>query len=103
MKKLHVILIRASVLAAFIALSTVPASADTFFYNSGLFNQFDRPNAGTPPTTLSGTLVPFNVQKFTVSISGSYAFTLTVDFNDFVPFMVLYEVGFDAANPLSAP
>jgi len=101
MKKLNVTLIRASVLAAFIALSATPALADTFTYSSGLFNVFDRPNAGTPPTTLSGTIVPFNAQGFMVSISGPYSFTLTAIFNDFVPFLVLYENSFDPSTPLS--
>lgn len=86
---------------AFIALSAAPASADTFTYFSGLFGGFDRPNAGTPPTTLSGTIVPFNRQRFMVSIDGPYSFTLTADFNDFVPFMVLYENSFDESTPLS--
>jgi|SRR5688572_23756694 len=101
MKKLHMTLIRASVLAAFIALSAAPASADTFTYSSGLFGGFDRPNAGAPPTTLSGTIVPFNAQMFMVSIDGPYAFTLTAVFNDFVPFLVLYENTFDPSTPLS--
>ena len=101
MKKLNVTLIRASVLAAFIALSAAPASADTFTYFSGLFGGFDRPNAGTPPTTLSGTIVPFNAQKFVVSIDGPYTFTLTADLNAFVPFLVLYENSFDASTPLN--
>src|SRR5215218_9152281 len=92
-KKLNVKLIKGSVIAVFIALSAAPASADTFTYSSGLFGGFDRPNAGTPPTTLSGTIVPFNAQMFMVSISGSYSFTLT---SDFAPFLVLYENSFDA-------
>lgn len=101
MKKLNVALLRASILAACIALSAAPASADTFTYSSGLFGGFDRPNAGTPPTTLSGTIVPFNAQGFMVSVSGSYSFTLTALFNDFVPFMVLYENSFDDSTPLT--
>ena len=98
MKKLDATLIRASVLAAFIALSAAPASADTFTYFSGLFGGFDRPNAGAPPTTLSGTVVPFNAQMFMVSLDGPYVFTLTADF---VPFLVLYENSFDSLTPLS--
>jgi len=94
-------LIRASVLAAFVALSAAPASADTFTYFSGLFGGFDRPNAGAPPTTLSGTIVPFNAQMFTVSIAGQYSFTLSADFHDFSPFLVLYEDNFDPSTPLS--
>jgi len=102
MKKLNVTLIRASVLAAFLALSATPASADTFIYSSGLFGGFDRPNAGTPPTTLSGTIAPFNAQMFMVSISGPYSFTLTpIAGSDFVPFLVLYENSFDPLTPLS--
>ena len=101
MKKLNVSLIRVSVLASFIALFATPTFADTFTYSSGLFGGFNRPNAGTPPTTLSGTIVPFNAQMFTVSINGPYSFTLTSVFNDFVPFMVLYENQFDASTPLS--
>ena len=98
MKKLNVTLIRASVLAALIVLSAAPASADTFTYFSGLFGGFDRPSAGTPPTTLSGTIVPFNAQMFMVSIDGPYSFTLTANF---APFLVLYENSFDASAPLS--
>src|SRR5215216_2846467 len=98
MKKLNITLIRASLLAAFIALSAAPASADTFTYSSGLFGGFDRPNAGTPPTTLSGTIVPFNAQMFMVSLDGPYTFTLTADF---APFLVLYENTFDPLTPLS--
>jgi len=94
-------LIRASLLATLFALSATPASADTFTYMSGLFGGFDRPNAGAPPTTLSGTIVPFNAQMFEVSIDGSYSFTLTAVFNDFSPFLVLYENNFDESNPLS--
>lgn len=101
MKKLTVMLMRASVFATFIALSAPPAPADTFTYSSGLFGGFDRPNAGTPPTTLSGTIVPFNAQMFMVSADGSYSFTLTSLFNDFVPFLVLYETSFDPSAPLS--
>lgn len=98
MKKLNTTLIRASVLAALIALSAAPASADTFTYFSGLFGGFDRPNAGSPPTTLSGTIVAFNAQMFMVSLDGPYVFTLTADF---IPFMVLYENTFDPETPLS--
>ena len=101
MKKLNATLIRASVLAFLITLSATPASADTFTYTSGLFGGFDRPNAGNPPTTLSGTIVPFNAQMFTVSVNGPYSFTLTAVFNDFDPFLVLYENSFDASTPLS--
>ncbi|HET6851465.1 MAG TPA: PEP-CTERM sorting domain-containing protein [Pyrinomonadaceae bacterium] len=101
MKKLNVNLIRASVLAALIALSAMPASADTFSYSSGLFGGFDRPNAGVPPTSLSGIIVPFNAQGFMVSLDGTYNFTLTADLNSFVPVLVLYENSFDASTPLS--
>jgi PEP-CTERM motif len=101
MQKLNVTLIRASVLAAFMALSAAPAAADTFTYMSGLFGGFDRPNAGTPPTTLSGTIVPFNAQGFMVSVSGPYSFTLTADLNNFGPFLVLYENSFDSSTPLT--
>ena len=101
MKKLNVTLIRASVLTAFIALSATPAPADTFTYFSGLFGGFNRPNAGAPPTTLSGIVVPFNAQMFMVSIDGTYNFTLTADFNDFVPVLALYENSFDPSTPLS--
>ena len=101
MKKLNVTLIRASVLTAFIALSAATASADTFTYSSGLFGGFNRPNAGVPPTTLSGIVVPFNAQMFMVSIDGTYNFTLTADFNNFVPVLVLYENSFDPSAPLS--
>ena len=62
MKKLNVTVIRASVLTVFIALSATHASADTFTYSSVLFGGFNRPDAGVPPTTLSGT--------------GTYNFTL---------------------------
>src|SRR5688500_7219562 len=81
MKKLNTTLITASVLTALIALSAVPASADTFTSSSGLFGGFDRPNAGVPPTTLSGIIVPFNAQMFMVSLDGTYNFTLTALFN----------------------
>ena len=101
MKNLNVTLIRASLLTAFIALSATPATADTFTYSSGLFGGFDRPNAGVPPTTLSGIIVPFNAQKFMVSIDGIYNFTLTAVFNDFVPVLVLYENSFDPSTPLT--
>lgn len=101
MKKLNVTLIRASLLTLFIALSATPTPADTFTYTSGLFGGFDRPNAGVPPTTLSGIIVPFNAQKFMVSIDGTYNFTLTAVFNDFVPVLVLYENSFDPSTPLS--
>lgn len=101
MKKLNVTLLRASLLTAFILLSATPAPADTFTYASGLFGGFDRPNAGVPPTTLSGIIVPFNAQKFTVSLDGTYNFTLTAVFNDFVPVLVLYENSFDPSTPLS--
>ena len=101
MKKLNVPLIKASVLMAFIALSATPASAETFTYFSGLFGGFNRPDAGVPPTTLSGIIVPFNAQTFMVSIDGTYNFTLTADFNDFVPVLVLYENSFDPSTPLS--
>ncbi len=101
MKKLNITLIRASVLTAFIALSATPASADTFTYFSGLFGGFNRPDAGVPPTTLSGIIVPFNAQMFMVSLDGTYNFTLTADFNDFVPVLVLYENTFDPSTPLS--
>ncbi|HSE22121.1 MAG TPA: hypothetical protein VLB68_10695 [Pyrinomonadaceae bacterium] len=74
MKKLSITVIRASVLTAFIALSAATASADTFTYSSGLFGGFNRPNAGVPPTTLSGIVVPFNAQMFMVSIDGTYNF-----------------------------
>jgi hypothetical protein len=101
MKKLNVTLVRVSVLAAFIALFATPALGDTFTFSSGLFGGFNRPNAGTPPTTLSGTIAPFNAQMFMVSIDGPYSFTLTSVFNDFVPFMVLYENSFDPSTPLN--
>jgi hypothetical protein len=101
MKKLNVTLIRASVLTAFIALSATPALADTFTYSSGLFGGFNRPDAGVPPTTLSGIVAPFNAQMFMVSSDGTYNFTLTALFNDFVPFLVLYENSFDPLTPLS--
>ena len=101
MKKLNVTLIRASVLTALIALSATSASADTFTYSSGLFGGFNRPDAGVPPTTLSGIIVPFNAQMFTVSLDGTYNFTLTALFNDFVPVLVLYENSFDPSTPLS--
>ena len=101
MNKLNVTLLRASVLTAFIALCATPALADTFTYSSGLFGGFNRPNAGVPPTTLSGIIVPFNAQMFMVSIDGTYDFTLTADFNSFVPFLVLYENNFDPSTPLS--
>ena len=102
MKKLSVTLIRASVLTALIALSATPASADTFTYFSGLFGGFNRPNAGVLPTTLSGIIVPFNTQKFMVSIDGTYNFTLTADFNDFVPVLVFYENSFDPSIPYAS-
>jgi len=101
MKKLTLTLIRVSVLTALFALSATSASADTFTYSSGLFGGFDRPNAGVPPTTLSGIIVPFNAQMFMVSLDGTYNFTLTADFNDFVPVLVLYENSFDPSTPLS--
>ena len=101
MKKLNVTVIRASVLTVFIALSATHASADTFTYSSGLFGGFNRPEAGVPPTTLSGIIVPFNAQMFMVSLDGTYNFTLTALFNDFVPVLVLYENSFDPSTPLS--
>ena len=101
MKNFNVTLIRASLLTAFIALSATPATADTFTYTSGLFGGFNRPNAGVPPTTLSGIIAPFNAQKFMVSIDGTYNFTLTAIFNDFVPVLVLYENSFDSSTPLT--
>jgi len=101
MKKLNLTLIRASILTAFIALSATPASADTFTYFSGLFGGFNRPNEGVPPTTLSGIVVPFNAQRFMVSIDGTYNFTLTADFNEFVPLLVLYENNFDPSAALN--
>jgi len=101
MKKLNLTLIRAAILMAFIALAVTPALADTFTYSSGLFGGFDRPIAGAPPATLSGIIVPFNAQMFMVSIDGTYNFTLTADFNDFVPVLVLYENSFDSSTPLS--
>jgi hypothetical protein len=101
MKKLNVTLVRAAVLAILIAMYATPASADTFTYFSGLFGGFDRPNAGVPPTTLSGIIVPFNAQMFTVSLDGTYNFSLTADFNDFVPVLVLYQNSFDPTTPLT--
>lgn len=101
MKKLNVTVIRASVLTVFIALSATHASADTFTYSSGLFGGFNRPDAGVPPTTLSGIIVPFNAQMFMVSMDGTYNFTLTALSNDFVPVLVLYENSFDPSTPLS--
>lgn len=101
MKRLIVALMRASVLAAFIALSTAPASADTFTYGSGLFGGFDRPNAGAPPTTLSGVIVPFNKQGFMVSADGTYLFTITSIPPGTGLFLVLYENSFDPSLPLS--
>ena len=98
MKNLSLTLVRASVLTAFIALSAAPASADTFTFMSGLFGGFNRPDAGAPPTTLSGIIVPFNAQMFMVSISGPYSFTLSGISN---PFLVLYEIDFDPLTPLS--
>ena len=38
---------------------------------------------------------------FMVSIDGTYNFTLTADFNAFVPVLVLYENSFDPSTPLS--
>ena len=101
MKKLNLALLRASILTTVFALSAASASADTFVYMSGLFGGFDRPDAGAPPATLSGTIVPFNAQGFMVSVNGTYTFTLTADLNAFVPFQVLYENSFDPSTPLS--
>ena len=91
---------RALLLAALLALSAAPASADTFTYMSGTFGGFNRPDEGAPPTALSAaaTDVPFNAQGFSVSLGGTYSFTLTAGFNSF---LVLYEDGFDPSAPLS--
>lgn len=99
MKNASALLRRALFVGAMIVLSAAPSAAETFTYMSGLFGGFNRPNEGSPPTTLSSfaTNVPYNQQGFTVTLDGVYSFTLSADFDYF---LILYRDSFDPMSPL---
>ena len=94
---------RGMLLLAFLFLTSVPASADTFTL-TGTLSFFDprfaRPNEGNPPTTVRGP-VAYDVFQFSVTTAGSYTFTLSTNDGDHDPFLVLYQNSFNPASPLS--
>ena len=75
---------RGMLLLAFLFLTSVPASADTFTL-TGTLSFFDprfaRPNEGNPPTTVRGP-VAYDVFQLSITTAGSYTFTLTTNDGD---------------------
>lgn len=79
------------------------ASAVTFTYNGATTASgptFNRPLAGTPPTSLSsvGTAVHYATLTFGVSVSGSYSFLESSTYDNF---SILYLGSFLPGSPLT--
>jgi hypothetical protein len=64
---------------------------------------FNRPEAGNPPSTLSGIQIPYNTFVFTAPVSGLYTFAGSAPEFDFMEdnFGILYTSPFNPATPLS--
>jgi hypothetical protein len=94
--------------AAVTALLLVAGSAPAQVYSGTTVGGpiWNRPvaNANNPPSTLSniGTAVPYHVQSFTVSASGTYTFfsqaLLPPNWDNY---LFLYQNAFDPASPLA--
>ena len=90
--------------AAAAAAFALPAQAIVIVGTTAGGSTWNRPQAGTPPTLLSGvgTAVPYTMLPFTVSTTGSYVFQSTSTapalWDNFV---VLYQNAFSAAAPLA--
>lgn len=84
--------------------SATQAGTATYSGNTTGAPTFNRPLAGTPPTSLSavGTAVHYTTQTFTVDLSGSYTFlsTATNPLN-WDNFTFLYITAFNAASPIT--
>lgn len=88
------------------AVAATPASAVVFTLNGSLSATdpvFNRPLAGTPPTSLSavGTAVRYDRFSFTVSAGGAYAFLMNSGTGGFDTFLGLYSGSFNPASPLT--
>ena len=102
-------LVRPAVMAAFAtiaALSAGAAFAGVLSINDTTVggSTWTRPLAGTPPTALSGvgTAVRYDVNAFTVDITGSYVFqSIGTNPAAWDNYSFLYQNAFSAASPLA--
>ncbi len=87
-----------------VALAAPLLSAQVFTGTTVGGPTFNRPVAGTPPTSLSGvgTAVPYNFLSFTVSNSGSYNFlSEAIAPANWDNYLFLYQNSFNPGAPLS--
>lgn len=70
-----------------------------FSYSASTDNapNFERPIAGTPPSSITGGNFPYHIQPFAVSQSGLYS--IEVSAATFNPFLVIYQNGFNPSDP----
>lgn len=97
-------LVRLAIILAALTFTATSSFADTvtFIGNTTGGPTFNRPIAGTPPTSISsiGTAVPYSLTQLTVSASGNYVFqsVAAVGYDNFT---VLYVNSFNPATSLT--
>ena len=95
----------AALAASLVATIAVPASAATFLGATTLASPtFNRPVAGTPPTSLSGagTAVHYQTVAFTVATTGSYSFLMSaIAPTNWDTYLGLYANSFAPGSPLT--
>ena len=87
-----------------VALATPALSAQVFTGTTVGGPTFNRPVAGSPPTSLSGvgTSVSYAFLNFTVSVTGNYNFlSEAIAPINWDNYLFLYQNSFDASAPLS--
>nr|WP_185964992.1 PEPxxWA-CTERM sorting domain-containing protein [Glacieibacterium frigidum] len=91
-------------LAALALIIATPSLADTVVINGDTTggSTYNRPLAGTPPSSLSGvgTAVRYDTTAFSVSSAGSYTFTAVTP-GSYDGFLTLYSGSFDPGNALA--
>ncbi len=91
-------------LAATVALSLSSIStAQSFVGTTTGAPTWNRPLAGAPPTSLSGTgtAVPFESTLVSVNVSGSYTFNLDAEADAWDTYAFLYTDPFTSVSPLA--
>jgi PEP-CTERM motif len=83
--------------------ASVPAAAGSLVVSGSTSGQptYNRVLDGFPVLAEFGAAVPFQAVRFTVSLPGEYALTVTALAKSYDPFLTLYEGAFSAADPVA--
>ncbi len=109
-KGLHTMILRicrfGGLMLLITALGPAAAQAGMVSYTADVSDGpgYNRPQADTPPTTLSGfaTNNYFDVQPFHVDLAGTYRMEVVAHLSGAIDsYLILYENGFDPADPLA--